>query len=73
MFNASLVRMLQWLRSPAAREVFADLVARLCVASIVGAAWLFYIGGPHARVAPGALLAVGAMFFIAGLIATPEG
>ena len=41
MFNASLVKFLQWLRSHAAREVFAGVVSKLSVASIVGAGWLF--------------------------------
>lgn len=72
MLNIWFVRFLQRLRSHPVREFFAQVVARLCVASIVGAAWLFYVGGLHARVSPWALLAVGAIFFLAALVANPE-
>lgn len=72
MFNVWFTRFLRCLRSRAAREVFADVASKLCVASIVAAGYLFYVGGNHASVAPWVLFVVAAMLFLAGLLATPE-
>lgn len=72
MFNVWLTKFLRWLRSRPAREVFSDIASKLCVASIVASGWLLYVGRPHAQVDPWALFVVAAIFFLAGLIATPE-